>query len=452
MGTYKRLILALILFCNILSAQQPVHDVRFDLNNNHSHQSKEYIARDQVVFYPGYVFNGYTDGKMIARIDPSQTFPVQVIQNSTNITQVSNYNINTSLPVGSLNGIPSVSSTGAAVYEVPIDLPPGTKNLQPSVSIAYNSQAGVGIVGYGWNITGFSVITRTNKNLYYDNTIDGYNFNTSDALLLDGKRLIKTGNNTFVVADGGNYEQIEYNQQENYFIVKTKEGLIYEYGKTDDSKFNLEQNKTIAWNLNKVYDLHGNYINYKYFNFNNQEQYLAKIEYTGTNNKHPYNSIIFYYDDRTNYDNQLYYVKGNSVNLSKILSKIKIISSGNLYKEYLFSYFYDSHVIKLSEVKVKNADGQYLNPLRFEYGNPNYYLHSNILFTNDLSSNNYSYSVSYNGDINGDGFSDVLLFLFKNNSGKLYLSNPFWVSKILSLANKISVLPSPSKSPNFSHE
>jgi hypothetical protein len=81
MGTYKRLILALILFCNILSAQQPVHDVRFDLNNNHSHQSKEYIARDQVVFYPGYVFNGYTDGKMIARIDPSQTFPVQLSQN-----------------------------------------------------------------------------------------------------------------------------------------------------------------------------------------------------------------------------------------------------------------------------------------------------------------------------------------------------------------------------------
>ncbi|NSW46421.1 MAG: hypothetical protein HPY79_11465 [Bacteroidales bacterium] len=410
MGTYKRLILALFLFYNSLNAQPPVHDIRFDLNNNQSHLSKEYVAREQVVFYPGYEFNGYTDGKMIARIDPSQTIPVQVIQNAANIPQVSNYTINTSLPVGALSGIPSVSPSGAAVYEVPLDIPPGTKNLQPSVSIAYNSQAGIGIAGYGWNITGISAVTRTNKNLYYDNVVEGFDFTANDALMLDGKRLIKTGNNTYVIADGSNYEQIQYYPQGNYFIVKNKEGLTYEYGKTDDSKLNIEPNKTLAWNLNRVYDLHGNYINYKYYNFNNQEQYIAEIEYTGNENKTPYNRILFYYDDRTNYDNQLYYIKGNTLKLSKILSKIKVISSGNLFKEYLFSYFYDNHAIKLSEIKIKNADGQYLNPLRFDYGI------NNFLFTSNSYSLDNIYHITGNlinyGDFNGDGFTDLIRFLF----------------------------------------
>ena len=54
--------------------------------------------------------------------------------------------------------------TGAAVYEYPINLPPGRNGLNPGISITYNSQDEVldNLVGYHWSLNQFS-IQRLNK-------------------------------------------------------------------------------------------------------------------------------------------------------------------------------------------------------------------------------------------------------------------------------------------------
>jgi len=62
-------------------------------------------------------------------------------------------------PVGEIAGTETVTGSGGVAYTIPIYTPPGTNGLQPSISIAYNSQGGAGIAGFGWNISGLSAIS-----------------------------------------------------------------------------------------------------------------------------------------------------------------------------------------------------------------------------------------------------------------------------------------------------
>src|SRR5690606_40973666 len=48
---------------------------------------------------------------------------------------------------------------GAAVYRMPLAVPPGTGGLVPQLAISYNSAAGDGILGTGFVLEGASAIT-----------------------------------------------------------------------------------------------------------------------------------------------------------------------------------------------------------------------------------------------------------------------------------------------------
>ena len=89
-----------------------------------------------------------------------------------------------------LSGSATVSPTGAAVYSIAIEAPKGVGDLMPSIGIAYNSQSGNGLAGFGCNITGLSAITRGMKTIAHDNTVKGISYDNSCALYLDGKRLL----------------------------------------------------------------------------------------------------------------------------------------------------------------------------------------------------------------------------------------------------------------------
>ena len=64
-------------------------------------------------------------------------------------------NINNAV-AGSIAGTAAVSPSGAAVYAIPIQVPPGTAAVMPQLSLSYSSEAGDGPLGVGWTLNGLS--------------------------------------------------------------------------------------------------------------------------------------------------------------------------------------------------------------------------------------------------------------------------------------------------------
>jgi Bacterial Ig domain/Salmonella virulence plasmid 65kDa B protein len=102
--------------------------------------------------------------------------------------------------VGTTAGQFAVSESGAATYNIPIQVPAGINGVQPNLALVYNSQGGDGHVGVGWGLSGTSYITRCPKTIAtdgvreainYDNDTDGHSGN--DAFCLDGQRLVPVG-------------------------------------------------------------------------------------------------------------------------------------------------------------------------------------------------------------------------------------------------------------------
>ena len=200
--------------------------------------------------------------------------------------------------VGTIAGSAGVSATGAATYSIPISLPSGTNGMQPSVALVYNSQSGDGLAGYGWTVFGLSAVTRCNKNIEDDGVTQAVQFAPStaatDVFCLDGQRLILKGGSGF--SNGSSYSPVIQNFSQinsytdanatngpSWFQIKTKDGRVYDYGSTTDSKIYAQGTTHVrVWALHKIVDPNGNYISYTYNNASGGVEYsIASIDYTG---------------------------------------------------------------------------------------------------------------------------------------------------------------------------
>lgn len=257
--------------------------------------------------------------------------------------------------VGAIAGHAAVSATGAATYTIPISLPPGTNGMQPSLALVYNSQSGEGLAGYGWTISGLSAITRCPWTIDDGGKTQGVEFGTvagghSDKFCLDGQRLLQTNNSANYGANGMTYNTTINNYAvitsvgtsgnsggtngPDHFTVQTKDGRIYEYGNTTDSRIQAQwQGGTIrVWALDKVTDLNGNYIKYTYGGSgdggNGFNYWLTSISYTGNGSTAPDHLIQFNYSPRSAGSVTAQYQYGNLVTNSQLLSSIQISYAG----------------------------------------------------------------------------------------------------------------------------
>lgn len=221
-----------------------------------------------------------------------------------------------------------VDESGQATYQIPIAIPAGIAGVQPEISLSYNSGAGEGIAGMGWNISGLSSIQRCAKSIVQDGAISGVFMNANDGYCLDGQRLILTGG---TYGKAGSTYRLEIDDfsvitaisQDTSgtgpagFEVQTKANETLYFGNTsftasDADAFVEPGGKTAgsvasSWALKGIKDGYGNYIEYFYRKgglkipgTSTTESagvfVIDSIRYTGTSSAAPFASINFDYD------------------------------------------------------------------------------------------------------------------------------------------------------------
>ncbi|MCL2597623.1 MAG: lamin tail domain-containing protein [Paludibacter sp.] len=325
--------------------------------------------------------------------------------------------IDTGLPVGTISGTASVSPTGAANYNIPIELPAGTNGFAPNISIAYNSQGGYGALGLGWDIGGLSSISRGMQNLYFDQkangTIDGttITFSNTDQLYIDGQRLILLSGTHF--ADGAvygseteNYARVEIklNTETNkiYFELTTKEGNVAEYGKTGDALL-IDGDKVMSWRINKQKDVYGNEIKYTY---QINGQYPQSISYAN-------NQINFGYINSDTPQKRC--INGFWLRQEKLLGSINIFVNNNNTNGYFFNYNQAENYAKLDAITPLYGPFIYaiflkkhFNPIKITWGAESSIEKVTLKQMPDQTLNNVDNGYMYSGDIDGDGYQDII--------------------------------------------
>ena len=119
--------------------------------------------------------------------------------------------------------------------------------MQPSLALSYNSQAGNGLAGMGWSLSGFSAIHRCQATYVQDGFSGGINYDANDRFCLDGERLIRINTGLTYGAPGQEYrtEHESFTRivsvggtdgNPAYFRAWAKSGQIMEFGNTEDSR------------------------------------------------------------------------------------------------------------------------------------------------------------------------------------------------------------------------
>ncbi len=429
----KKLYLTIILgwLCAFAGLSQPADLVLSSAESG----TKLHQATNSITFAAGYSYTP-SGGTMTAEIvEPSgggETYENVVYQT---IIDPETRSLNTSYLVGTTDGAFNVSATGGATYTIPLDLLPGVAGLEPNLSITYNSLGGLGVAGYGWNISGISAITRSPQTYYHDGQSVGVDLTSTDRFSLDGQRLIcisgsygqfgsvyRTENDNFTkvtcYANGTN---------PTYFNTKTKSGLSIQYGYDSDAKQTVEgQSAILSWYANKITDVYGNVVDFAYVKESGRN-YLSEITYGP-------NIVTFYYKTRS--DKTTNYLKGSEITQNLILDKIEVKYNTAVVKKYEFKYNFPSSIYTqysvLNEVIEYGIGSSRLNSTVFSYQAPD-----NVTFAQSIYNNSHNY-ISYKskltfGDFNGDGLGDVFTIddpsisgsytgwkMFKNNGNETF--------------------------------
>ena len=283
-----------IVFCGV-SVSGQVCDTTCTATESRTTTNITYAARNSITLGPNYSYTPSTTGSLsISIVNPLVTGTVGY--NSTVINpETRTLNTTSGYYVGATNGSLNINPSGSAGYTIPLELLPGVNGLSPSLSIVYSSGAGPGMVGYGWNLAGLSVISRGPNTFYNDGMSQGIEINGTDKLYLDGQRLINTNlsywaQDALYQTESDIFTRITTKggapSWERWFQAETKSGLKCEYGNTIGSKQTINSN-FIKWYISKVSDLFGNNMNISYLQDNNCV-YPAEITYGP-------NTITFYY-------------------------------------------------------------------------------------------------------------------------------------------------------------
>jgi Salmonella virulence plasmid 65kDa B protein/FG-GAP-like repeat/Insecticide toxin TcdB middle/N-terminal region len=328
-----------------------------------------------------------------------------------------------------LPGKVAVSATGAANYNIPVVVPPGTAGMTPSLSLSYSSQSGNGLLGLGWALDGLASIVRCPQTIAQDAVAGSVNLDTNDRFCLDGQRLVAISG--VYGADGTEYRTeiesfvrvIQHTTwfSEPWFEVHTKTGQIMWFGQSGDSQI-IDSLVTRSWLLNRVTDTMGNYFTITYTDDNtNAQAYPSRIDYTANDSNllSAYNSVQFVYASRP--DIVPVYQQGRMARLMVRLTNVQTFSGTSLVADYRLAYEQSpgTQLSRMTSVTLCGGDGTCLPATTFAWANaPN---GTFTLHTSTIGSFSQNYWTPIGGDFNGDGKTDFAFI--GGTSLYVYLSN-----------------------------
>ncbi|RYD85553.1 MAG: hypothetical protein EOP84_02150, partial [Verrucomicrobiaceae bacterium] len=360
----------------------------------------------------------------------------------------------TGLAAGSVAGGAGVSMTGAATYALPLWTPPARAGIGPSLSLVYNSQAGVGAAGFGWDLAGLSKITRCGKSLALDGieadpTLD--DGPGGDRYCLDGQRLIVVGGS--YGTEGAEY-RTEFNGHEkivalgvsemgpSMFKVYQTNGTVRTYGpispgfktkveyipQTNTYVRSVVKYVKFEWDLTRVEDTMGNYMSIDYSiqgsSQSGSEILPVRVRYTGSSGAaslDPTRRVEFVFEPDPFVTDR--WVAGYKMRRSQRIESVKVYGpapeSEGLLKVYRFKYRTGYHAREAASllVSVSECDGAgvCMEDVVFDYDIPPQKIRSKtVKFTFPTVSGR---AQCYFGDLDGDGRDDVL---YKENDNRYH--------------------------------
>src|SRR5579862_9858419 len=273
-----------------------------------------------------------------------------------------------------LPGSFTVTPAGAAAYTIPIEMPPGTAGMKPSISLNYTSQGGNGIVGMGWTLGGLPSIVRCPTTIATEGATGSITYTATDRFCLQGQKLIDVGgggygaNGAVYYTELNGFSRIVSNgttgSGPSYFTVQTKSGQTMTFGNNSGGQCNASGSSPLApggavrvWALSEIADTMGNYLCVTYSTSPNgltpgtgEAPYPVMISYTGNGSQSlsPYNSVQFVYANRTSTDVIDTWLAGGESRTSFLLTDITTCttatlgscttSAGTLVSDYKLSY------------------------------------------------------------------------------------------------------------------
>ena len=347
------------------------------------------------------------------------------------------YEYNNGYSVGAPITELSVNNLGAAVYNLEIETP-NSGELTPHIGLSYNSQfSGYGLAGYGFNITGISVITRGGRDMFHDEQLKGLSYTMSDNFFLDGKRLILQSSNpdeteVLYTLEGDPFTKViahrvyvNYSSgtcaPDTWFEVRTNNGMVYKYGRSKDSSI-CYKNKAGAthiysWYIDEAKDKYDNYIYYSYYM--NSLCALPEIITYGNNHTHDRgvkNAISFKYEHLGN-NNKKFIIEDQKAELIVRLQSITTSSNDSIYRKYNLKYNEKidqgaRKYTRLVEIEEANGKGEKYLPIKFKWSPlPSHYISFDSIKveTKDKSSLVLEKDKTFFAvDLTGDGISDII--------------------------------------------
>jgi RHS repeat-associated protein len=245
---------------------------------------------------------------------------------------------------------------GDAELRYPLTVPPGRLGLQPNLALTYNSGAGESWLGVGWDLQLPSIEVSTLFGVpRYDPATETETYAMGSEQFAPVANLAspapRQAEQVFTRRSEGGFERIVRHGGDPtsfWWEVTDKNGVRSQYGMTPQARLaDAATGNTFRWLLEHTIDLHGNSVDYTYFQDSDPgtngepwvQVYPAAVSYTGAGGSGGFYRVQFTIDDgQQRPDRTSTGRPGFKVVTRRRLNRVDVLAGPSLVRSYLLTY------------------------------------------------------------------------------------------------------------------